>query len=221
MKVSVGVISWQSAVALKNNVCSCLVFLSQPGEHVKSEKWKWSWLPLRRMDEGGHHAEVWKLSFRVKVNFLTMCLLWEIPLVCRLMFFFFSLPLFPFCWAWFSYLWKDWESSFNFCHIYYQDEDIRTVHEPECNNDGMRAVCGVQKRGRDLQKKEAAASPPPPPAPPQQNPQLLGAWHKIRSPCTDTQGLSQCDWGIAKLTSWDIAWLSVLLGFFCLVFSSQ
>lgn len=43
---------------------------------------------------------------------------------------------------------------------------------------------------------------------------LFSARHKIRSPCTGTQGLSQCDWGIARGPSWqaeNIAWLFLLL----------
>lgn len=44
---------------------------------------------------------------------------------------------------------------------------------------------------------------------------------KFKSPCTDTQGLSQCDWGIAKLTSGDVARLFGIL-FVCLfIFALQ
>lgn len=162
-----------------------------------------------------------KSHFNVKVDFLTMCLLWEIPLVCRLMFFFFSLALFSFCWAWFSYLWKGWESCFHFCQIYYQDEDIHTVNEPERDSSDMCTVCGA-KRGRSLQEGGCGSTPSTPfPS----YPQPLGAWHKFRSPCTDTQGLSQCDWGIAKLTSdmWRDCFIVFVLFFLCFYFffSSQ
>lgn len=128
----------------------------------------------------------------------------------RMWVFFFS-SLFSFSLARLSYLWKDWENRFHYCHIYNQKlgHSIRFTRS-KCQS-ATTTTCAAHNGGCNCKKRLQPCFfcfcffPPT---------ALFSARHKIRSPCAGTQGLSQCDWGIARGPSWqaeNIAWLFLLL----------
>lgn len=190
-------------------------FLSQPGERVKGEKWKWRRLPRRRMGKGGG-ASRRRLDTHTKSGLPEDALTLRVSTSATT--FFSSLARFPSSWARFSYLWKDWEWGFRVCRECFLRSGRGRSHGQRARAQQLRRCAQCAVRGEKKQERGRSSSPLPAP--------LAAAAAaaqdtKFKSPCTDTQGLSQCDWGIAKLTSGDVARLFGIL-FVCLfIFALQ
>lgn len=149
---------------------------------------------LSRWWIGGKRRKVRKVSFTLKWTSRWCDVYFErFSSFCRLMFLY---------WAWFSYLWKDWENSFHYWRIYNQNYRtlnwIHTDEVPEHSN-SMWTVCCVTWlwlwKGCGLIFHCLALS---------RRSEVLALTHKVFHNATAALHMG-------KLTSRNIAWLFFLL----------